>query len=103
MLTPATAVQLLYRQPAAALSAGAGRAVGLFGAIELRHVNGPLRVDREYRITGEVIALGQSPKTEYAWFESAADDESGVRVAEMRMLLPYMKASSARWQPSARS
>jgi hypothetical protein len=97
VLTPTTAVQLLYRQPAAVLGAGAGRVVGLFGAIELRHVNGPLRVDREYQITGEVIALGQSPRTEYAWFESAADDEPGVRVAELRMLLRYMKGSSERW------
>ncbi len=97
VLTPATAVQLLYRKPAAVLGAGAGRVVGLFGAIELRHVNGPLRVDREYRISGELVALGQSPRTEYAWFESAADDERGARVAEMRMLLRFMKASSERW------
>jgi hypothetical protein len=103
VLTPTTAVQLLYRQPAAVLGTGAGRVVGLFGAIELRHVNGPLRVDREYRITGEVIALGQSPRTEYAWFESAADDERGARIAEMRMLLRYMKRSSERWsEDSAR-
>lgn len=98
ILTPTTAVQLLYRQPAAVLGAGAGRVVGLFGAIELRNVNGPLRVDRDYRVTGEVVALGQSPRTEYAWFESAADDERGARIAEMRMLLRYMKGSSERWR-----
>lgn len=69
-------------------------AVGLFGAIELRNVNGPVLVDQEYTCTGEVFAVGQSPKTEYMWFETALDDDSGKRVAEMRMQLRFMKASS---------
>ncbi len=95
--TPATAVSLLYRDAAREIGAragSAGRAVGLFGAIELANVAGPLRVDREYRVHGSVVAVGQSPKTEYVWFDTAADDEDGRRIAGMRMLLRFMKASS---------
>ncbi len=91
MLAPM--VQMLYARSVAAMRGTLG-AVGLFGAIELRNVNGPVLVDQEYTCTGEVFAVGQSPKTEYMWFETALDDDSGKRVAEMRMQLRFMKASS---------
>ena len=79
------------------LAAGGG-AVGLFGAIELENLSGPMLVDRTYVVSGRILARGQSPKTEYAWFDSAADDASGKRIAEMRMLLRWMKASSQRYR-----
>jgi hypothetical protein len=92
--SPATIVHYLYTHPAKVIGSKAGRAVGLFGAIEVRHVNGPLVLDRTYRVGGEVVAVGQSPKTEYVWFESYANDANGTRIAEMRMQLRWMKASS---------
>jgi hypothetical protein len=92
--TPATMVQLLYSQSIATLRGTLGRAVGLFGAIELRNLNGPVMVERPYRVSGSIVALGQSPKTEYMWFETALNEAAGKRVAEMRMLLRFMKASS---------
>ncbi|MGE3073519.1 MAG: hypothetical protein AB7N24_05445 [Dehalococcoidia bacterium] len=92
MLAPM--VRLLYAKSVASLRGPIGTAVGLFGAIELRNINGPVLVDTEYTCTGEVIAVGQSPKTEYTWFETGLDDDSGKRIAEMRMLLRWMKASS---------
>ncbi len=87
-------VQMLYAKSVAQVRGGFG-AVGLFGAIEIRNVNGPALVGREYTCTGEVIAVGQSPKTEYLWLETGLDDDDGQRVAEMRMLLRFMKASSS--------
>ncbi len=92
---PTTMVQALYAKSVATLRGQMGGAVGLFGAIELRNINGPVRVETPYTVTGEVIAVGQSPKTEYMWFETGMDDASGRRVGEMRMLLRFMKASSA--------
>jgi hypothetical protein len=92
MLAPM--VQMLYAKSVATLRGGIGQAVGLFGAIELRNINGPVMVGQEYTCTGEVVAVGQSPKTEYMWFETGLDDDSGKRIAEMRMLLRWMKASS---------
>ena len=92
--SPATIVHYLYTHPAKVIGSKAGRAVGLFGAIEIRHINGPLLLDRTYRVGGAVVAVGQSPKTEYVWFESYANDADGKRIAEMRMQLRWMKASS---------
>ena len=80
-----------------------GRAVGLFGAIELRNINGPVLVEHPYRVTGSIVALGQSPKTEYMWFETALDEKAGKRIAEMRMLLRFMKASSPKYQDAIAS
>lgn len=92
--SPATLVHFLYEHPARVVGRNAGRAVGLFGAIEVRHVNGPLVLDKTYRVGGEIVAVGESPKTEYVWFESWADSLEGERIAEMRMQLRWMKASS---------
>jgi hypothetical protein len=92
--SPATIVHFLYGHPSRVIGKKAGRAVGLFGAIEVRHINGPLVLDETYRVGGEVVAVGESPKTEYVWFESYADSSEGKRVAEMRMQLRWMKASS---------
>jgi hypothetical protein len=92
--SPATIVHFLYAHPARVIGRNAGKAVGLFGAIEVRHVDGPLVLDESYRVGGEIVAVGESPKTEYVWFESYADSLDGKRVAEMRMQLRWMKASS---------
>jgi len=92
--SPATIVHFLYTHPAKVIGRASGKAVGLFGAIEVRHINGPLLLDRTYNVGGIILAVGESPKTEYLWFESHADTLDGIRVAEMRMQLRWMKASS---------
>jgi hypothetical protein len=92
--SPATIVHFLYAHPARVIGRNAANAVGLFGAIEVRHIGGPLVLDETYRVGGEVVAVGESPKTEYVWFESHADTLDGRRIAEMRMQLRWMKASS---------
>ena len=92
--SPATMVHFLYAWPSRVIGRAAGKAVGLFGAIEVRNENGPLVLDRTYTVSGEIISVGQSPKTEYVWFESYADSPDGTRIAAMRMQLRWMKASS---------
>jgi hypothetical protein len=77
-----------------------GLGVGLYGAIELRNVNGPVFIDRPYTTGGEVVARGQSPKTEYIWYESYLEDADGKRVAEMLMQLRFMKGSADLVSPS---
>lgn len=91
-------VNVLYGQAIASLRRQIKDVVGLFGAIEIRNVNGPLIVGREYRTAGRVVALGESPKTEYFWYETWADDADGKRIAEHRMQLRFMKASSPLYQ-----
>lgn len=87
-------VGLLYSQACRPLRSTLNNVVGLFGAIEIRNINGPLLVDEPYTLGGRVVATGQSPKTEYYWYETWADDASGKRIAEHRMLSRFMKASS---------
>jgi hypothetical protein len=71
-------------------------AVGLYGAIEVRHLAGPVFRDREYEVSGRVLAIGQTPKTEYLWYESTMR-EGAKDVASMLMMLRFMKASSPLW------
>lgn len=98
IVTPAGLVQLQHQKTAGALREILDNdSVGLFGAIEMKMVNGPAFVDETYEVHGKVIALGESPKTEYFWFDTQMDDRSGKRIAEMRMLLRFMKASSPLW------
>jgi hypothetical protein len=58
-------------------------------------------VDVPYRVTGEVVALSETPRTEVLWFDSRAAGESGDVAAEMRMMLRVMKDSSPRYRDAA--
>jgi len=91
---PSGVVGLLYTQMLAETKEAMGEHVGLFGAIEIRFRAGPVFLDREYRVTGEVAAVSQTPKTEVLWFDSRALDDRDEPVAEMRMMLRQMKQSS---------
>ncbi len=95
---PSTVVDLLYRRLLDDARESMGDHVGLFGAIEIRFRSGPVFTDRRYRVTGEVVALSQTPKTEVLWFDSRALDADGTLVAEMRMMLRQLKQSSPRYQ-----
>ena len=64
--------------------------VAIDGAIELRNIHGPVLLNQMYRASGEVVARGRSPKTEYIWYESRLEDSHGTRVAEMRMQLRFV-------------
>ena len=72
--------------------------VGFFGASEVVLHDGPIRSGVPYRKTGEVICVGESGKTEFAWFHSALHDQDGTLVASMRHLNRWMKASSPLWK-----
>ncbi len=91
---PSTVVNLLYADLLAGLREAMGKHVGLFGAIEIRFLNGPAFLDHSYHVTGEIVALSQTPKTEVLWFDSHALDEAGRPVVDMRMMLRQMKQSS---------
>jgi hypothetical protein len=99
---PSTVVDLLYARLLDDAKASMGEHVGLFGAIEIRFWSGPVLLDSRYRVTGEVVAVSQTPKTEVMWFDSRAyDDGDGELVAEMRMMLRQLKQSSPRYEGGA--
>ena len=75
-------------------------AVRFYGATELHNVNGPVKMGVPYRASGKIIYVGTSPKTEYYWYDSWLDNKDGKRVAEMRHMTRFMKASSPLYQES---
>jgi hypothetical protein len=99
--SPSAVVGLLYTRLLDDAKQAMGAHVGLFGAIEVRFRQGPVFLDRTYRVTGEVAALSQTPQTEVLWFDSRALDDSGDVVAQMRMMLRQMKQSSPRYDDMA--
>jgi hypothetical protein len=75
------------------------RGVGLWGAIELQHLSGPVFVERDYQARSSILAVSETPRTEYLWYESLlSDPKSGDDIAAMLMMLRFMKASHPAWQ-----
>ena len=72
-------------------------AIGFFGATEILLHNGPIRMESKYRKSGKVVFVGESPKTEFAWFDSFLHDANGKLIAEMRHMTRWMKVSSPLW------
>jgi len=99
---PATFVEFLWGYPMKVLGPLADNAVGLFGAIEIGHVNGPFLLNRDYTIQSQVVCVGQSPQTEYVWYDTTATNTQGKLVATLRMQSRVMKASSPHYsEPSS--
>jgi hypothetical protein len=71
-----------------------GDVSGMFGALEIAYENGPVFLDRPYTVEGTVLGVGESPKTEYLWWDAKTTDAKGIVVARMRHLLRFIKASS---------
>ena len=73
-------------------------AVGLYGAIEIRHFAGPVFADHDYDVSGKILTIGETPQTEYLWYETLLrEPEQSKDVASMLMMLRFMKASSPLW------
>jgi len=94
---PAVAIDALRAVEGPLFRAKAGF-VGMFGAIEVQHLGAPIFLDHDYLVDGRLVALGSSPKTEMAWYESTLKDAADCRpVARLLMLTRLLKASSPLW------
>ncbi len=91
---PCTLIEYLWAYPMKGLAPYVGESVGLFGAIEVGHTNGPFLMNRNYHLESHVVCVGQSPQTEFVWYDTDAFNEDGELVASMRMQSRAMKASS---------
>ena len=87
---PSVAVDTLWAPFERSLNGTVGRAVGLYGAIELRFERGPLTVGTSYGLQGRVVAVSDSPRTEIFWAETQATDEDGP-VATLLMMIRLVK------------
>ncbi|HZZ87025.1 MAG TPA: hypothetical protein VFE13_01705 [Caulobacteraceae bacterium] len=100
ILPPSMFVQLFRTSAQEQLYKTDGPAVGLFGAIEIQQINGPLRAETPYKVRAKVLALSESPKTENVWYRAwAANPATGEDVGSMLMYLRYMKGSSKHYAP----
>jgi hypothetical protein len=63
-----------------------GPALGLFLDLEIRLVNGPVFVERDYRIKREIVGLSQSRRTESYWTRTTLTDASNDKVAAVVLL-----------------
>jgi hypothetical protein len=96
--TPALEVQILRPSEPLILPRNSDFGVGLFGAIELQHHAGPVLVDHDYETQAKVLAVGETPKTEYLYYEASLfEPGSRETVLSMVMMLRFMKASSRLW------
>jgi hypothetical protein len=98
--SPSTTVDLLYTELVRPLRERLGPRVGLFGAIEVRYDAGPVFLGRSYTVSGQVVGVSETPKTEVLWYDSRADDGEGRTIAGMRMMLRSLKASSPLYAPA---
>lgn len=71
--------------------------VGLYGAIEIEFINGPVLADTDYLAGGDIVGLSESPKTEILWREMTLtrDREPIARMLKMDRI---MKDSSPLWR-----
>lgn len=98
-LPPSMMVQTIRVAEQGLLKRNSNFGVGLFGAIEVQALKGPVFVEKDYEARGRILAVSETPKTEYFWYESIlADPERGEDVARMMMMLRFMKASSDLWK-----
>ncbi len=73
-----------------------GPSVGLFLDLEIKLIDGPLFVGHDYVVEREVVALGQSRRTESNWVRSTLTDaESGDHVASVLLHSGVFKESYA--------
>ena len=94
---PCTVIEYLWAYPMQGLTPYIGDSVGLFGAIEIGFDHGPFLLNQAYRLESKVLCVGQSPQTEYVWYESQAFNRDNRRVVSMLMQSRVMKSSSAEY------
>ncbi len=103
VLPPAQLVHMTHMTRKSVLAKAAQPSVGLFGALEVEQIAGPLRAGVDYLARTRVLKLTESPRTENVWYEvifTARDGpakEGGPDVGRLLYLLRFMKGSSPLW------
>jgi hypothetical protein len=74
-----------------------GDTIALYGALELRHHDGPVFLDEDYIVSGALTDVSETPQTEVFWCEMhmrRATDPEGEIVASLTAMARILKASS---------
>lgn len=98
VLSPAHIIRLAHMSRPFVLAKSKQPYVGLFGALEVRQLAGPVLVDRDYVGRTTMRKITESPRTENVWYDvDIADRETGKDVASVTFMIRAMKASSPLW------
>jgi hypothetical protein len=98
VLPPAQLVHMTHQTRKAVLAKACQPSVGLFGALEVEQIAGPLRAGVDYLARTKVLKLSESPRTENVWYEVIfTGSERGPDLGRVLYLLRFMKASSPLW------
>ena len=100
---PCTILEYLWVSAQSGMNPYLGEFVGLFGAIEIGYENGPFLMNHDYRIESEVVCVGQSPQTEYVWYETQAYDTEDKLVVTLLMQSRAMKASAPEYAETGKN
>ena len=95
--SPLTSCRVLVAGMTETIEKECGEFVGLYGAIEIRHHNGPLMLDTEYTVTGRVLDVSDTPKTEVLWYTTEAriaGEPDSAPIASLTMMTRLLKNSS---------
>ena len=98
LAAPCTVLEFLWGSSMIGLAPLVEEATSLFGAMEIAFTKGPMLLDKDYHIETAVVCVGQSPKTEYVWYEQKAFDQAGDLVVTLLIQSRAMKASSPLYQ-----
>jgi len=100
VLPPAQVVHLAHMTRKQVLAKAAQPSVGLFGALEVEQVAGPLRAGVDYLARTRVLKFSESPRTENVWYEVLfTAKDGGPDLGRVLYLLRFMKGSSPLWAP----
>jgi hypothetical protein len=98
ILPPSHLVRLAHITRAEVMKNAARPSVGLFGALEVEQLAGPLRAGVDYLARTRVLKLTESPKTENVWYEVVfTDARGGPDLGRVLYLLRLLKGSSPLW------
>ena len=96
VLPPSQAVGLAHMTRSRAMAKAVQPHVGLFGALEVQHLAGPLLAGVDYLARTKILKLTESPKTENTWHE-VIFAQDGRDIARVLFYLRFLKASSPLW------
>lgn len=96
VLPPSQVIGLAHQARSAAVGRSRQPHVGLFGALEVEHIKGPMMAGVEYAVRTRILKLTESPKTENAWYDVFLSRD-GEDMGRVRFYLRFLKASSPLW------
>ncbi len=100
IVAPSAVIDAANRVVSAALLPKLPPAVGMWSALEVQFVRGPIHSDQPYSVTGKIVAINHSPKTEGIWQDVTLSDATGA-VATVRIQSRFVKSTSPLWTESA--